>query len=454
MERSALTRPFPQASRFGPTSAGARVERGLGEKSFAWRWPVVGGVAVALLGPAIAIAASQRWGALIAAGVVLLEILALTLIAGLAVRQRDAWLRARARNERLESARRAAMDVAGATLHASDGLTAEHSDEVAQLCEALCEEFGIEGDERMRVLMAAHLHDIGKVAVSKDILNKPGPLDQDEWAVIKEHTLVGERILEAVPELGEAAMLVRHSHEHWDGSGYPDGLAGEEIPLGSRVVLAADAFHAIRSDRPYRKGRSPREAIRELRAHAGSQFDPLMVAALERQATRLHLGLGARIPLSRRTVALLVGGILVLAGTALATGLLPLSQPIAEVPRAPLPEQGVKPAKAGHAPPRTDRGSSERSAGRARASDARSSQPVRRSNHEPRTERPAEPVASAPAAQAPSLPSGRGPDHPTPVRAHGNPVQANGIAVGRPPTVAPHGNGAGLLDGVNGNAKP
>jgi hypothetical protein len=429
---------------------------------------VVGGVGVALLGPTLAIAASQRWGALVAAGVVLLEALALTLIAGLAVRQREAWLRARARNERLESARRAAMDVAGATLHASDGLTAEHSDEVAQLCEVLCEEFEIEGDERMRVLMAAHLHDIGKVAVSKDILNKPGPLDQDEWAVIKEHTLVGERILEAVPELGQAAMLVRHSHEHWDGSGYPDGLAGDEIPLGSRVVLTADAFHAIRSDRPYRQGRSPREALAELKAHAGTQFDPLIVGALERQASRLRAGVVGRIPLSRRTVALLIGGIVLLAGTAIATGLWPLSKPGAGAPPAHLPDRGATPAaKAKHAAQRSGGHSADRNAVRGKAgSRSQVARPLRRRgpvagrNLPPssggstgttgsQTQAPVRqkqgPVRQT---QAPNRPSGRGPDHITPVRAHGNPAQANGVANGRPPTVTPQGNGAGKNAGV------
>ena len=458
MERSALTGAFPQ-SRFEPSGAGARVERGLGEKSFAWRWPVVGGVAVALLGPTLAIAASQRWGALVAAGVVLLEALALTLIAGLAVRQRETWLRARARNERLESARRAAMDVAGATLHASDGLTGEHSDEVAQLCEVLCEEFEIEGDERMRVLMAAHLHDIGKVAVSKDILNKPGPLDQDEWAVIKEHTLVGERILEAVPELGQAATLVRHSHEHWDGTGYPDGLAGDEIPLGSRVVLTADAFHAIRSDRPYRQGRSPREALAELKAHAGTQFDPLIVAALERQASRLRAGMLGRVPLSRRTVALLIGGILLLAGTALATGLWPISKPDAGAPPAHLPDRGATPAaKAKHAAPRSGAHRANRNAARLQGGSTSQAAPsLRRRGPAAGHNLPPSGGGSAGTTgtqtQAPNRASGRGPDHITPVRAHGNPVQANGVAVGRPPTVTPQGNGAGV-PGAPSNGKP
>jgi len=416
---------------------------------------VVGGVAIALIGPTVAIAASKQAGALVAAGVVLLEAAALTLIAALAVHQREAWLTARARDERLDTARRAALGVAGATLHATDGETAEHSDEVAQLCEVLCEEFGIEGDERMRVLMAAHLHDIGKVSVSSDILKKPGPLDADEWAVIKEHTLVGERIVAAVPELDEAATLVRHSHEHWDGSGYPDGLAGDEIPLGSRVVLTADAFHAIRSDRPYRSGRSSREALAELRAHAGSQFDPLMVAALERQANRLRSGIAGRIPLSRRTVALLVGGILALAGTSLATGLWPLSKPDAEQPSRGLPDRGAEPVRKGA----TDgigrpshhgsTGDGKRhAAGTARSHGHRSAGRLGNRGTASGTQQPATAPSGTPAKPATRQPAtspskSGGPDHPTPVRAHGNPTQANGVANGRPPTVTPQGNGGG-----------
>lgn len=439
MERSALTGSFPHSSRFEP--AGTRVERNLDEQSFTWRWPVLACVAIALVGPTLAIAASKEWGAPVAAGIVLLEAVALTLIAAIAVQQREAWLRARARNERLQSSRRAALDVAGATLHASDGQTAEHSDEVAQLAEVLCEEFGIEGDERMRVLMAAHLHDIGKVAVSSEILNKPGPLSADEWAVIKEHTLVGERILGTVPELDQAATLVRHSHEHWDGSGYPDGLAGDEIPLGSRVVLTADAFHAIRSDRPYRRGRSPREALAELKAHAGTQFDPLMVAALERQANRLRVGLGGRIPLSRRTVALLIGGILLLAGTGLATGLLPLSKPDAGQPPAHLPDPAAEPAAAPPAPPQSARQGGSAGGGPAPHANRAKRRAHRAKRADRRAGKTSHRSTGTAGAQSPAPARDPGPDHATPVRARGNPTHANGVARGRPSTVVPRGRG-------------
>ena len=113
-----------------------------------------------------------------------------------------------------------------------------------------------------------------------EILQKPGPLDDREWAFIRQHTLVGERILRATPALRGVAKVVRSSHEHWDGSGYPDGLAGEDIPLASRIVMACDAYHAMTSDRPYRQARTPDDALEELMRLAGTQFDPTVVRVL------------------------------------------------------------------------------------------------------------------------------------------------------------------------------
>jgi diguanylate cyclase (GGDEF)-like protein len=127
---------------------------------------------------------------------------------------------------------------------------------------------------------AAQLHDLGKVAVPDEILGKPGALDEREWEFIHQHTVVGERILRASPAFRNAATIVRSSHERWDGTGYPDGLAGEEIPLASRIVTACDAFEAMTSVRPYRGARSVDDAVAELRRCSGTQFDPAVVDVL------------------------------------------------------------------------------------------------------------------------------------------------------------------------------
>jgi hypothetical protein len=206
------------------------------------------------------------------------------------------------------AARRAATEIARATLVASCAETAAHSDDVDVIAEGLCRHMGLEGAEREDVLAAARLHDIGKIAVPSEILHKPETLDDGEWSVIHRHTEVGASIIAAVPELASVATLVRHSHERWDGRGYPDGLAGEEIPLGSRIVFCADAFHAIRSDRPYRPGRPAGAALREIHAHAGTDFDPDVVGALRSLATETRL-VTSRNGLTRRSsrlVALLM----------------------------------------------------------------------------------------------------------------------------------------------------
>jgi two-component system cell cycle response regulator len=154
-----------------------------------------------------------------------------------------------------------------------------HLSGVADLAEATALRLRLGHDEVGRIRHAAELHDVGKVAVPDAILTKPGPLDADEWAFIRRHTLIGERIVGAAPALTRVAALVRSSHERWDGTGYPDGLAGEDIPLGARIVAAADAFDAMTSPRPYSEARSPEAALDELRRCAGRQFDPAVVDA-------------------------------------------------------------------------------------------------------------------------------------------------------------------------------
>ena len=161
-----------------------------------------------------------------------------------------------------------------------DRYTGDHSESVVDVAGRVAEALAVARAEIERIRTAALLHDIGKVGVPDQILHKPGPLDDREWELMREHPAIGERILRAIPGMGQVAKIVRHEHERWDGSGYPDGLAGTEIPLGSRIILACDAYHAMTSDRPYRAAMSHAEAVAELGAGAGTQFDPEVCQAL------------------------------------------------------------------------------------------------------------------------------------------------------------------------------
>jgi two-component system cell cycle response regulator len=154
-----------------------------------------------------------------------------------------------------------------------------HVDDVAELALAVGRRLGLDSDELFQIARAAELHDVGKVAVPDAILHKPGPLTDVEWSFMRQHTIVGDRILSAAPALEPVAKLVRASHERFDGSGYPDRLAGDDIPLGSRIVAVCDAFHAMTTDRPYRRAMPMSHAIIELRRCAGMQFDPDVVRA-------------------------------------------------------------------------------------------------------------------------------------------------------------------------------
>ena len=179
-----------------------------------------------------------------------------------------------------DAGREQAISALAVALLERDRYTGEHSESVLQMVEGVAQGLGIEQKEIERIKAAALLHDIGKVAIPDDILHKPSKLDEDEWKLMREHPAIGERILRAVTGMGGVARIVRHEHESFDGSGYPDGLAGSEIPIGSRIILACDAYHAMTSDRPYRDAMSHEDAVDQLLDNAGKQFDPEVVECL------------------------------------------------------------------------------------------------------------------------------------------------------------------------------
>lgn len=157
----------------------------------------------------------------------------------------------------------------------------DHSSGVMAVTAGVASRFGLDSDCLDETLRAAELHDIGKLAIPDAILNKPGPLDDEEWVFMKQHPVIGQRILDAATALAPVGLIVRSSHERWDGGGYPDGLAGEAIPLGARIISACDAYDAMVSERCYQAARSHDDALEELRRNAGTQFDPAVVEALE-----------------------------------------------------------------------------------------------------------------------------------------------------------------------------
>jgi diguanylate cyclase (GGDEF)-like protein len=178
------------------------------------------------------------------------------------------------------SAGRQSADVLLKILSESSPSLGVHLDQVTGLAEAVATKVGLPDEDMAPLLQAASLHDAGKAAIPDEILNKPGPLTDEEREFVHGHTVIGERILWAAPALRRASKLVRSSHERHDGTGYPDALPGDQVPLGARIIAACDAYDAMVSDRPYRAALSPEEAIAELRRCAGTQFDPQVVDAL------------------------------------------------------------------------------------------------------------------------------------------------------------------------------
>ena len=193
---------------------------------------------------------------------------------------------ARERRERIDNAielsgaYRGTALLLGEVLTDDDEYTGVHSQGVVGLALVIADEMRVRGEERLLVEFGAMLHDIGKIRTPKEILNKPGPLNHDEWEIMYEHTIAGQQLLDRVGgRLRDVGVIVRSSHERWDGGGYPDGLAGEAIPLPSRIVAVADAYSAMTTRRSYREALSHEVAIEELGANAGTQFDPAVTEA-------------------------------------------------------------------------------------------------------------------------------------------------------------------------------
>jgi putative nucleotidyltransferase with HDIG domain len=199
----------------------------------------------------------------------------------------------RERHERLEQmaelndAYQGTALLLGDVVEADDAYTGEHCKSVVRLALDVARQLGLDADRIRNVEFAALLHDVGKIAVPNEIINKPGKLDEREWEIIKTHTLEGQRMLERIGGfMREIGRIVRASHERWDGGGYPDGLRGEAIPIEARIVCACDAFNAMTTTRSYRSALSASEATAELESCAGSQFDPHVVQCLVRVVSR------------------------------------------------------------------------------------------------------------------------------------------------------------------------
>ena len=192
----------------------------------------------------------------------------------------------RAANEALDRLNRGLIETLAAAIDARDVFTYGHSAQVTAYAVAIAEEMGLSEEEREMIRQAGLLHDIGKLGISEAILSKPGHLTPEEQHLLRRHPTIGAAILNRIEELRPLAELVASHHEHYDGRGYPRGLKGDEIPLGGRILGVADALEAMLSDRPYRSGMSLEQALQEIKAHAGTQFDPQVVDALLRVAAK------------------------------------------------------------------------------------------------------------------------------------------------------------------------
>ena len=206
-----------------------------------------------------------------------LSIVPLVAVFALFAREREARMQGLAE---LNAAYRGTALVLGDVVEADDVYTGEHCRDVVEVAVSVGRRLGLSADRLRNLEFGALLHDVGKVAIPKEIINKPGPLDDDEWDVVRGHTIEGQRMLDRVGGfMREVGAIVRAHHERWDGSGYPDGLAGEAIPLEARIIACCDAWSAMTTTRAYRSALSEDVAAHELSVNAGAQFDPDVVAA-------------------------------------------------------------------------------------------------------------------------------------------------------------------------------
>jgi putative nucleotidyltransferase with HDIG domain len=183
----------------------------------------------------------------------------------------------------LSNAYRGTALVLGDVVEADDSYTGEHCKSVVALALDMADRLGLSAEQRRNLEFAALLHDVGKVAIPKEIINKPGKLDPHEWTIIQTHTLEGQKMLDRVGGfMRDVGLIVRSHHERWDGAGYPDGLAGEQIPLEARIITCCDTWNAMRTDRPYRQALAYDVAVAELVSGAGLQFDPHVVETFVR----------------------------------------------------------------------------------------------------------------------------------------------------------------------------
>jgi ribonuclease P protein subunit RPR2 len=194
---------------------------------------------------------------------------------------REVFKQERARAQELRRSYMATVRALSNAVEARDAYTGKHAERVAAYGLALAREAGLEVADSPQIEFGFLLHDVGKVAVPDAILFKTSALTDEEYALMTQHPVIGSEILRDVDFLGEGKLVVRHHHERWDGTGYPDGLEGETIPLAARVFSVADTLDALTTDRPYRPASSFELAREEIRASAGTQFDPEIVAAYE-----------------------------------------------------------------------------------------------------------------------------------------------------------------------------